>query len=99
MSELKSMIRGLFHKDDKKPSTLEQQWKTKHDLETFAATRPDFLARKNDMFHLLREDKFGNAQIASKNGKLDLERAYDRACHPTPRDTVFLAIQGLKDKS
>jgi hypothetical protein len=99
MSELKSMIRGLFHQDEKKPSTLEQQWKTKHDLENFAATRPDFLARKNNMYHLLKEDKFGNAQIASKNGKLDLERAYNRASHPTVRDSIFLSIQGLKDKS
>jgi hypothetical protein len=99
MSELKTLIRDAYHQNDKKPSTLEQAWKTKHDLETFAATRPDFLARKNDMFHLLREDKFGNAQISSKNGKLNLEAAYNRACHPTVRDTVFLTIQGLKDKS
>jgi hypothetical protein len=51
------------------------------------------------MYHLLKEDKYGVAQIASKNGKLDLEGAYERARHPTPRDSVFLAIQGLKDES
>jgi hypothetical protein len=97
MSDIRNMIRDLFHQDEKKPSTLEQQSKTKHDLETFAATRPDFLAHKNSMYHLLKEDKFGNAQIASKNGKLDLERAYNRARHPTPRDSIFLAIRELTD--
>jgi hypothetical protein len=99
MSDIRNMIKDLFHKDDQKPSTLEQQWKTKNDLETFAATRPDYSSVKNSMYHLLKEDKYGNAQIATKNGKLDLERAYCRASHPTCRDSVFLAIQGLKDKS